>query len=279
MTAGLLGALGAALCYGAASVLQAIGAQRAGRGQSRAGIAGLVVGVARQWQYVAGLAFDGLGFASSVLALRTLPLFVVQAAIASSIAVTALLAHWFLGVTLRRREKFAMVVLGVGLVLLASSAHSEPAGATSPAFRAALVSSLAVVAVVAIASARAPAVYRSAALAAAAGLAFTGVGVAARVLVVPHPLWRILLAPVALSLAVYAAFGLVLFAAALQQGSVTIATAMLFAVETVVPAVIGLTFLGDRPRSGYAAVAVAGFMLTVGGAVALARHGEVRVEQ
>lgn len=283
MILGLIGALAAAGCYGAASVFQAVGSRRAAAaghaggtgGERRLEIAGLVRGLAGQLTYVAGLALDGVGFAASVLALRTLPLFVVQAAVAASVAVTALLAHYFLGVALRRFEIIALAVLGVGLVALAASAEPRHAAALPSSMQLLLVAGVGAVLVSAVASVQAPQRYASAAFATVAGLAFTGVGVAARVLVVPRPLWRLVLSPVALALAGYGVLGLLLYAAALQRGSVTTATAILFAVETVLPAAIGLVLLGDRPGAGYAGAAVAGFVLTVGGALALARHGTV----
>jgi hypothetical protein len=61
-----------------------------------------------------------------------------------------------------------------------------------------------------------------------------------------------------------------LFTTALQRGSVTSATAVMFAVETVVPAGIGLVFLGDATRPGFAVVAALGFVLTIAGTLALA---------
>jgi len=66
--------------------------------------------------------------------------------------------------------------------------------------------------------------------------------------------------------------GILLFTTALQRGSVTSATALTFAVETVVPAGIGLGFLGDTTRPGYALVASVGFLLTIAGTLALATH-------
>ena len=65
---------------------------------------------------------------------------------------------------------------------------------------------------------------------------------------------------------------------ALQRGSVTVVTAAMFGVETVVPAVIGLAFLHDRARSGLWPVAAAGFLLSVGGSVALALRTPAEVE-
>ena len=70
----------------------------------------------------------------------------------------------------------------------------------------------------------------------------------------------------------YGALGMLLFAAALQRGPVTTASAVTFAVETVVPAVVGVMMLGDRPRAGFAPLAVIGFVTAIVGTVALARH-------
>jgi hypothetical protein len=53
------------------------------------------------------------------------------------------------------------------------------------------------------------------------------------------------------------------------------ATAPLVVGETALPALIGLTLLGDHPRPGWSAAATAGFVLSVGAALALSRFGEV----
>ena len=55
---------------------------------------------------------------------------------------------------------------------------------------------------------------------------------------------------------------------------VAVVAAVTFAVETVVPAVVGYAVLGDRARQGFLPVAVAGLLLTLGAAIALARHSE-----
>ncbi len=76
--------------YGLATVLQAVGARRTGGGDTLD--VGLLVRLAHQGPYLAGLALDVGGVLFTVLALRKLPLFVVQAAIAGSLAVTAVAA-------------------------------------------------------------------------------------------------------------------------------------------------------------------------------------------
>ena len=101
MLLGLLGAFGAAVLYGAGTVLQAAGVRgSAGRPAGAPGSTGL----RSAGLYGAGLLLDALGFLASLAALRTLPLFVVQSAIASSVAVTAVLAAVFLGSRLERSD-------------------------------------------------------------------------------------------------------------------------------------------------------------------------------
>jgi multidrug transporter EmrE-like cation transporter len=65
---------------------------------------------------------------------------------------------------------------------------------------------------------------------------------------------------------------------ALQRGSVTVATAAMVIGETIGPAVVGVVWLGDRTREGLAWLAVLGFVVSVAGALALARFGEAPAE-
>jgi hypothetical protein len=67
-----------------------------------------------------------------------------------------------------------------------------------------------------------------------------------------------------------------LYATALDSGSVTVATAAVVLAETAPPALIGILFLGDHTRPGLASLAVMAFVLAVTCAVLLARFGEAR---
>lgn len=275
MILGLTGAFLGALCYGTATVLQAVGVRRLAATPARTRL------LARLWSarlYAVGLALDGLGFLASLLALRTLPLFVVQSAVASSVAVTAVLAALVLGTRLRRPEVAGLLVVGAGLVALAASAGTGTAAPLSGTGRWLVLAGvlpvvlLAAPALGAVPPRRAgPAVVL---LALAAGLGFGGVGVAARVLVLPHPWWHLAGDPVAWALAAYAVLSSVCYALALARGSVTVVAALTFGVETVVPAAIGLAWLGDHVRPGLTVVALAGFLATVGGCITLAGRAE-----
>jgi hypothetical protein len=262
----------AALGYGVGSVLQAAAARRA---EKRPNLdAMLLVRLARQVPYVAGVGLDLLGFVAAVVALRNLPLFMVQSAIAGSVGVTAIVASVAFGVRLRRYEIVALIALMIGFALLAVSAQPDEATPLGTAGRWLLAAGIGVVTLLGICGARLADRPASIVLAAAAGLSWGGTGIAARVLHVPSPLWRIVLDPVAVTLAVYGVLGALLFATALQRGSVTAAAALVFSVETVVPSLIGLAFLGDRARPGFGAVAFIGVALAVGASIALARRSE-----
>ena len=273
MLIGLLGAFGCAVAYGIATVLQAVATRRvevADGFDPR-----LLVRLARSGPYLASMALDGLGFAAVVLALRTLPLFLVQAAVASSVGVTALIASRLLGVRLGRREVAALWGMGAGLLLLAVSARPEEATPLAVAGQWAVLGGLVPLAGLVAVAARRPADQACLVLSATAGLGFGGVGIAARVLPVPHPWWHVAASPVPWALAGYAVIALYCYAAALQRGQVTSVAAVTFAVETVVPALVGLALLGDRSRAGFAPIAGAGFVVTLVAAVALARLAEV----
>lgn len=225
--------------------------------------------------YVVGLLLDAAGFAASVGALRTVPLFVVESAIASSVAVTALLAVTFLGARLRSAEVVALAAVCLGLAGLATSATAGAADPLPPAGAALLLAAVGPVVLPVLLVRRLPPRRAAALLSVTAGLGFAGTGIAARVLVTPTRWSQAALDPVLWSLLAYGLVGLVAFGMALQRGSVTSTAAVTFTVETVVPSVAGLAWLGDRVRPGWEAAAALAFALTLGGCVRLARHATV----
>lgn len=265
-------ALLAALSYGTASVMQAAAARRTDKRPHLDAM--LLVRLVRQLPYIAGLALDLVGFIASVVALRNLPLFMVQSVIAGSVGVTAIVASVVFGIQLRRYEMVALVGLVVGFALLAVSAQPEHATVLARPGRIVLVAGVVLVALVGVIGARLDEHTASVALAVGAGLSWAGTGIAARVLQVPAPLWHLAVDPVALALAAYGVLGTLLFATSLQRGSVTAAAALVFSVETVVPAGIGVAFLGDHARPHFQAAAVLGIIAAVGASITLARRSE-----
>lgn len=273
-------ALVAALCYGIAAVMQAMAVQAASRRtatahKSRLGTVdpGLVVRMLHQWPFIASLGLDLIGFCAQLVALRQLPLFAAQAIIAGNLAVTAVFAAWLMHLELAWREWLAVggVILGVGL--LGASAGPHAATGVSPQFKLALIVAVAGIAAAGIAASRLPQPARTPVLGAVAGLGYGVLAVAARVLpgFSPHQLIR---DPAAYALAAAGIVSFMLYATALEGGSVTVATAAVVLAETTPPAVVGVMFLGDQTRPGLGGVAVLGFSLAIVCAVALARFGE-----
>ncbi len=262
---GLLCAFAAALAYGSASILQAIGARRAAAAGST------LSGLAAQPIYYLGLALDGAGFVGAVVALHFLPLFLVQAVTASSVLVTAALATLVLGARLGRGGMLALGTAVLGLVLLALSAQAEEAVALPSVWQWVVLGGLAPIALLGWWASRNR---RPAVVALAAGLAFAVVAISARSLDLPDPLWHVLGDPLLWSVAAGGIVGTLLFAVAVQIGEVTRISAITFTSETVLPAAVGLLFLGDEVRTGFGPVAALGFVLAVGGAIALSRFAE-----
>jgi drug/metabolite transporter (DMT)-like permease len=267
----LLGAIAAAVCFGVATVLQAVAARSAPAGE---GVdPRLLVGLLRRLPFVLGTCLDLLGFVAELAALRSLPLFVVQAAIAANLAVTAVVAVRVLHVRLTGAEWAAVAAVCVGLAMLGlSSGHEHPAH-VSLRFRFLLLGFVAVVAVGGMSAGRLRGQARSAALGMAAGLGFGFVAIGARVITSLSPL-DLLGDPATYAVAGGGLVGLLFFATALQRGSVTTTTGAVVVAETLIPAVIGVFLLGDGTRQGFGWVAVAGFVLAVAGALALTRFGE-----
>jgi drug/metabolite transporter (DMT)-like permease len=280
----LAAALVAALCYGIACVMQAMAVRAASRRKDTAkrtalgGVdPGLVLRMLHQWPFIASLGFDLIGFVAQLIALRRLPLFAAQAIIAGNLAVTAVFAAWLIRLELAWREWLAVagVIVGVGMLGLSAGAHA--ATGVNAKFKLALILAVAGIAAAGVAASRLKPPARTPVLGAVAGLGYGVLAVAARVLpgFSPHELIR---DPAAYALAAAGIVSFMLYATALEGGSVTVTTAAVVLAETTPPAAVGILFLGDHTRPGLGGVAVLGFSLAVVCAVALARFGETDEE-
>jgi drug/metabolite transporter (DMT)-like permease len=280
MLGSLLAALLSAVCYGIASVMQAIAVRAASHrtvevaGEAGQGVdPGLLVRMLRQGLFLGSIAIDLLGFVAQLVALRKLPLFAVQAIMASNLAVTAVFAAWLMKIRLDLREWLAVAGVVIGVALLGLSAGAQGAAKVGKEFELGLIVAVVAVGVVGFAVARLPNPVRTPALGAIAGLGYAVLAVSARILPGFSPL-QLIKSPAAYTLAAAGIVSFLLYATALEGGSVTTATAGVVLAETMPPAVVGVLFLGDTTRHGLAAVAILGFILAVVCAVALARFGE-----
>lgn len=264
---GLISALLAATAYGVATVAQSVGVARM-TAESRPELRWKL---RSGWLYGAGMLLDVVGLLASVAALHTLPLFFVESAVASSVGVTAIVSVALTGIRLSRIETSALVTMMVGLVMLAGCAEPGPARGVGSAGHWGLLGAALVLAAITWAALHWTRVGRPAVLATAAGLGFAIVGISSRVLELRTPLWRNLDNPVVWALATAGIVGTVAFGSALVHAPATTVAAITFAVETSVPSIFGLWFLGDAVRPHMNAVAIAGFAATLAGCVSLAR--------
>jgi drug/metabolite transporter (DMT)-like permease len=256
------------LCYGTATVFQDLAARQEDRRSGADPF--LVVRLFRRLPYVAGTALDGAGFLLSLLALRRLPVFAVQAGVAASIGVTAVVAAVVFGLRLGRRGWAVLGLLGAGLVAVAGSAAAEAARPETTGLWVGLCSGVVVLAVLAwLIGRRGPTPWSASALAAVSGLAYGGVALTARLLSAgdgsffSDGVLHLLADPLLWGLIGYGAIGLTTFASALREGRVTTVAAVVVVAETVAPSVVGLLLLGDRARPGLGWLAGLGFLITV----------------
>jgi drug/metabolite transporter (DMT)-like permease len=259
MVIGLVFALAATVLNSVAGLLESDATRHLGGGRR----------LATQPRYLAGLVVDGLGWACTVVALRYLPVFVVQAVLGGAIALTAVGARVVYGSRLRRVDKLACAACVVGLVLVAASAGQErPTGASWTAMLVLVVAAALLVAGL-VASWSATAAWPRALI---AGLGFGGSSVAVRAahLSVGQDPVALLLRPPVYLVITFGAVGLVGYSRALERTSLARVTAILLVTEATVPGVAGIVLLGDSVRPGWWGVLTAGLALAVTGVVVLA---------
>lgn len=265
---GLGAALAAAVLFGVGSIALATAVRRVPESSGLSAQA--VMRLLREPMFAAAMASNLAGFGLHLVALRTIPLFLAQAGISASLAVTALLAVRVFGDRLGAVDWAAVAGTCVGLVLLASAAGEVGAESAGTAFTVGIFVALGVLAAAGLVAARSPGTFATGLLGLLAGFGFAGVSIAARVLPGLSPS-VLVAAPSAYALALSGSLAFALYSVALQRESVTRATAPMIVSQTVTPAVVGVLLLNDGIRSGWLPVAALGFAITGLGALTLAR--------
>lgn len=275
MLIGLLLALGCSLCYGTATVLQAVAARSVEPGSDSGVDTALLLRAVRQWRYLAGIGLDGLGFLLQIAALRLVPIYVVAAAIAASLAVTAIVAAWLLKVRLSAMEWVAVAVVCGSLAMLGLAAGPEGSGLGPPGLGWALLVVVAVVVAAGAVAGRLGERSRALVLGVGAGVGFGVVEISVRLIDPIDPTRAAFYTnPADYALATGGITGFLLLTSALSRGSVTTAVAGMVVGETVGPALVGVAWLGDRTRDGLSWMVAVGFVIAVAAALALSRFGE-----
>ncbi|RJK95437.1 hypothetical protein [Vallicoccus soli] len=264
----LLAAVLAAVGYGLAAVLQAVASRRV---EAAEGVdPRLLLRLLSQPAFVAAVVLNLTGYALHVVALRTLPLFLVQAVIAASVAVTALLAGPVLGTPLDRAGRWSVGAVALGLVVLTLASGAADEAEVPLQGRWALVGGAIAVALLGAAAGRVGGRRGAAVLGLCAGLGYAVVGVGSRAVPDLSP-GALVTDPAAYAVVGAGVVAYLLYSTALQRGAVMTATGPMVVAQTVVPALVGVLLLGDGIRPGWAVPAVLGLALALHGAVRLGR--------
>lgn len=258
---GLVVALVAMSLNSAGALLQASGARRATRGRP----------VAVQPRYLGGIVVDFVAWLCAVVALRTLPVFAVQAIIGGSIAVTAVAGARINATVLDRITRIAVAVCLAGLVLVAASAGSGHPPVTSALVNYVLIGAFLLLGVGVLVLRQ----YQQAwPLAVLAGTGFGGTALAVRAAHVEvgagFSIIALLAEPALYLVAGFWVIGMVAYSAALARADVGVVTAVFVVTEVVLPGVVGIVLLGDPVRGGWGWPFVIGLITAVVGVVVLA---------
>ena len=263
----------AAVLYGAGAAVEQ--RQAATAPQAAAGRPGLLVLLARQPLWLAGLATQVAGFAAHAVALRSGPLAVVQMLVAGELIVAVLLVRCWSGRPLGRTAWAAAltVVAGVASFLVLASPSGLGHGGAVPrphAGSAVLLAALVTggaAAALAVVGLRAAGRRRAVLLAVAAGLGDCCAAVVTMAFshVAGH-------GPAALA-ASWASYGLIVSGAgnvlltqsAYQTGRPMITLPIISAVTPVTSVAIGIGLLGETPGRGLAGGVAAGFAVLATG--------------
>jgi drug/metabolite transporter (DMT)-like permease len=237
--------------------------------------AALLLRALRQWRYLVGIGLDALGFLLQVAALRLVPIYVVAAAIAASLAVTAIVAAWMLSTRLSTVEWVAVGVVCASLAMLGVAAGPEGSQRGPAGLGWALLVVVAVLFAAGAAAGRLGDRSRALVLGLGAGGGFGVVEVAVRLIDPFDPTKAVFYTnPAVYAVIAGGVAGFLLLTSALSRGSVTTAVAGMVVGETVGPALVGVAWLGDRTREGLSWMVVVGFAVAVAATLALSRFGE-----
>jgi drug/metabolite transporter (DMT)-like permease len=233
---------------------------------------GLLLRLARQPVYLAGIGCQIAAFVLAFFARRDLPLFLVQASVAAALGVTALLGVLILRWRLPAAEIVLLMLLLVGVTALIVSARPAPAHWLGPRAVAAIALAAVVIAALGALTARLTGPTASVLLGLLAGFAFSAAAIASRPLASSASYQELLTEPLLYLLIAHSAIGQWLIALAMQRGSVTAAIAAMDAAGAVPAAIVGLLLLNDKIWPGREWLAATGFLITLAAVLGMTRY-------
>jgi hypothetical protein len=265
------------LAYGVANLLQSIAAARTDPHGGFSPI--LLVRLGRHKPYLYGVGFQFIGFLLAIVARRDLPLFLVQAAVAAGLGVTALLGVLILKWRLPPTEIWLLLLLCGGLAGLVLAARPAPSRQLGVGAVIGLGAVLLLIALAGFFAARLHGAPGSVVLGTLAGLAFGAAAVASRPLASMHTFAGFFTDPLLYLLIAHSVVGQMLLGLAMQRGSTTAAVAAMDAAAAGPAAVVGLLVLGDEIQPGREWFAAIGFLATLVSVIGLSFYAEPQHHQ
>lgn len=264
----ILAALIGAISSGVATVLQKISADRATKVSSMS--PSLIIRLLKDWPYLSGIILDIVSAGLTLFAVHNLALFVVQPILAFTIVATVLVESLVFHTGLSRRSMVSLVAIVAGLAILGLSASSETVSSYSNSLKITVILAPLVMIGLGMFFSKQKSRASTLILAAISGLAFGGVSVAGRMILIHDNYWQQLYNPLVWAMIAYGIIAILLLTISLQRQLASIVIAVLITSETISAIVVGLIYLGDSPRQGLWAFMIAGALIATGGSLAVA---------
>jgi drug/metabolite transporter (DMT)-like permease len=257
-----------AVANGVAPALQKIGADRLRKSFDF----GLLFKLLKDHYYLLGTMIEIIGWGCGLVALRVLPLFLVQSVVASSIAVTAITERFVVKRPLTKYFYYSFGFILVGLVLISLSAQPSRATVIAESVKRVIELSPIIVAVLGYFILKARNKLATISLALLSGLAFGATSLIARVIVYPTPFWHIIFNPMLLALIAFGILGQYLMAVTLQRASGTTTNALMIISGTLTPAIFGILYFNDIVRSRFQLLLFVGISFIMMGSIIIAKY-------
>lgn len=270
-----LAGIACSLCYGIATYLEqtAASAHTSIRSLNPLHFAKLLI----KSSYILGIILDLLGWVLFLYAARVLPLFLDLSFVASSLMVTAIIAHLKSPTKNMRTEGLAIVLVMSGIILLGFIAQPSSTHSVNHHFVQVLEIFPVVLAIIGAIWLRSKLARPAAAvLAICSGLAFGATGIISRVINISHLDLHTIAQPLVVSLIAYGILGMIFLAAAFQKDTINRVNSMLYSSELTIPSLLGIVFLGDRSRHGLWELLIIGFMLVIIGTMTIAQDNTIK---
>lgn len=254
------------LCYGTATVLQQVGVKQSKKLKNINPLN--LIALFNQSAYLSGIALDLLGWLLFLIAVRSLPLFLVQSFMALSIVVSALVDKYWLKHQIFKLEKLSIISVVVGVTLLSLVAKPSGAIGTSTFFKLILIFGPFLIAILSVILLKFKKSSLSTSLVAIlVGISFGGTSIITRIIEFNKIDKQIIQLALGISLILYGLIAIILLAIALQRERINKVNSLVLASEVLVPSLIGLIFLGDTVKNDYWIVMIIGLILVSSGAV------------